>query len=49
MVEQLNEQKVFPNLGRKPAAYKHIKSVLQQYSKKEVEAWIIEKYGSYKI
>ena len=49
MVEQLQERRVFASLGRKPAAYKHIKSVLQQYSKKEIKAWIIEKYGTYKM
>jgi len=49
MVEQLQEQRVFTSLGRKPSVYRHIKSVLQQYSKKEIKVWIIKKYGTYKM
>lgn len=49
MVEQLQECRVFASLGRQPAVYKHIKSVLQQYSKQEIKEWIIQKYGTYKM
>ena len=49
MVKQLEEQKVFMSLGRKPTVYKHIKSILQQYSKQEIKDWIIKKYGTYQM
>ena len=49
MVKQLEEQKVFMDMGRKPTVYKHIKSILQQYTKQEIKDWIIQKYGTYRM
>ena len=49
MVKQLEEQKVFMDMGRKPTVYKHIKSILQQYTKQEIKDWIIQKYGTYQM
>ena len=49
MVKQLEEQNVFVSLERKPTVYKHIKSILQQYSKQDIKDWIIEKYGTYQM
>ena len=49
MVKQLEEQNVFVSLERKPTVYKHIKSILQQYSKQDIKDWIIEKFGTYQM
>ena len=49
MVKQLEEQKVFMDMRRKPAVCKHIKSILQQYTKQEIKDWIVQKYGAYQM
>ena len=49
MIKKLEEQSVFKNLGRKPAVYKNMKSILQLYSKQEIKDWIIKKYGTYQM
>ena len=49
MIKELEEQSVFKSLGRKPAVYKNMKSILQLYSKQEIKDWIIKKYGTYQM
>ena len=49
MVKQLEEKEVFTDMERKPAVYKHITSILQQYTKQEIKKWIIKKYGTYQM
>jgi len=49
MVKQLEESQVFTSLGRQPASYRNIKSVLQQFKTEEIKEWIIDKYGTYQM